>query len=363
MTTEFQTIQEEVLAAARSGASTAANTSSSPRAVIRGESPLTRGGAIVDWLRFSFIPDSPFSHCLEQLSKYFALWFDFPVFLKTAKVGFRGYQSSVEISAYLNGEFIKLGLVAMGGANVGGTMLVDITGTGCGVVSDWDSVYATMQDLDAKITRCDLAVDFLEGEYSIDQIDEMYFAGEFNSGGRIPKRRRIESGDSNQSCSGGVTVEIGRRVNGKMVRAYEKGRQLGNQDSKWLRIEVELHNRDRVIPHDIVLKRSEYFSGAHKALATFINAAAEKIKTQQVQHETSVEIMTGHMVTSYGKLIDQLMIKSDGDAEAVIKQIRIKGIPNRLQKTALAAHVSASHVQPDAINGNEVYIWKSKHEW
>lgn len=317
----------------------------SPRAVIRGESPMPTGGAIVDWLRFSFLPDGPFSHAVETLTKYFALWFDFPVQIQSAKIGFRGYESSLEITAFHNGESIKLGLVAMGGQHVGGTMLVDLSGTGCGVVSDWSAVYATMQDLDAKITRCDLAVDFLDGEYTIDQIDDMYFAGEFNSGGRIPKRRALESGDINSRQGGGRTVEIGRRQNGKMVRAYEKGRQLGNQHSNWLRIEVELHNRDRVIPHDIVLKKSEYFSGAHKALASFIDAASEKIKTQQVQHETSVEIMTGHMVTSYGKLIDQLMLKHDNDAAAIIKQIRVKGIPNRLQKTALATHVNTSHAQ------------------
>lgn len=336
---------QEVSASSRDSAGLprrAAEVGTSPRAVIRGES-IREKGAIVDWLRFSFLPtDSP-SHTLQLLARYFALWFDFPVLIQQAKIGFRGYQSSVELSAFVNGETIKLGLVAMGGDSVGGTMLVDLSGTGCSVVSDWQAVYATMQDLDARITRCDLAVDFLHGEVSIDQVNEMYFSGEFNSGGRIPKRRAIESGDINTPTGGGRTVEIGRRQNGKMVRAYEKGRQLGNQNSEWLRIEVELHNRDRVIPHDIVLKKSEYFTGAHKALAQFINAAAEKIKTQQVQHDTSIEIMTGHMCTSYGKLIDQLCIEHNDDAAAIIAKIRVKGIPNRLQKTALARAVNGLH--------------------
>lgn len=314
----------------------------SPRAVIRGES-LEQKGAIVDWLRFSFLPSDSIAHTLQHLANYFNLWFDFPVHLQQAKIGFRGYQSSVEISALVNGEVIKLGLVAMGGDNVGGTMLVDLSGTGCSVITDWDAVYATMQDLDARITRCDLAVDFLDGEVSIDQVNEMYFSGEFNSGGRIPKRRAIESGDISQPVGGGRTVEIGRRQNGKMVRAYEKGRQLGNQNSNWLRIEVELHSKDRVIPHDIVLKKSQYFSGSHKALAQFIDSAAEKIKTIQTTHETSLEIMTGHMMTSYGKLIDQLCIENNDDAKALIAKIRVKGIPNRLKKTAVARHVYGSH--------------------
>lgn len=324
----------------------------SPRPVIRGESPMSRAGAIVDWLTFSFLPVGSTADATAQLMNYLRLWFGMPIAAKPSIKGFRGYSSSLDVNAFVDGEWIRLAIIASGGANVGGTMLVDMSGMGCSIVDDWDAVYATLQDLNAKITRVDLAIDLLQGEATIDQIDDMYFAGEFNSGGRIPKRRYIESGDSRSAESGGCTLEIGKRENGKLVRAYEKGRQLGKQDSAWLRIEVELRSRDRVIPHDVVLKRNEYFSGAHKALASFLDAAAQKIKTLQKQHEHTLDKSVEHVRFQYGKVVEQLCIKHDENLAAVIAEIRVKGIPAKLQKSALARHVYGSHVPEPLYEGS-----------
>ncbi len=91
--------------------------------------------------------------------------------------------------------------------------------------------------------------------------------------------RKIESGTAHARGCGGTTLEIGRRVNGKLVRAYEKGRQLGNVDSEWVRVEIQFGNKDRVIPHEIVLKTDHYFVGAHKALEPFIDVAALRCRT------------------------------------------------------------------------------------
>lgn len=42
----------------------------------------------------------------------------------------------------------------------------------------------------------------------------------------------------------GRTFYVGRRENGKLLRVYEKGKQLGAENSPWVRIELELHNKD-----------------------------------------------------------------------------------------------------------------------
>ena len=41
----------------------------------------------------------------------------------------------------------------------------------------------------------------------------------------------------------GRTLQIGCRTSDKMLRAYEKGKQLGDKNSDWLRIEVELKGK------------------------------------------------------------------------------------------------------------------------
>ncbi|TXI01947.1 MAG: replication initiation protein [Rhizobium sp.] len=337
-------------AGARAGdgasATAPARSAGSPRTVIRGESPTEvgkGGGAIVDWLRFTFLPEGSIGDELEKISRYLRLWFSIPVNVLPSKKGFRGYESSCDIRAYVNGEDIRLGIIAAGGDSVGGTMLVDLSGMGCAVVTDWGAVYATLQDLDARITRCDLAVDFLEGEVSIDQIESMYFAGEFNAGGRIPTYYRHESGCIGAEGKGGRTFEIGKRICGKMLRAYEKGRQLGQQDSDWVRVEVEFGNKGRVIPHEIVIKRDEYFVGAHRAMEQFLDAASERVKCLQRQAVFVVEKRIGTMRNQYGKSTDELMRHFQEDAHALIDAIRTKGVPRSMQKTALATHVYGAH--------------------
>ncbi|MHA6915877.1 replication initiation factor domain-containing protein [Ralstonia pseudosolanacearum] len=341
---------EEGACATQDGASAtdARRAGASPRPVIRGESAERKAGAIVDWLRFTFLPEGSIGDALEQLRRYFHLWFSIPVSMKPSVRGFRGYEFSQDLMAFVNGEAIRLGIVAMGGESVGGTMLVDLSGQGCVVINDWAAVYATMQDLDARITRCDLALDFCEGEVSIEQVEQMYFAGEFNAGGRIPKYRRVESGVANAEASGGRTFEIGRRVNGKMLRAYEKGRQLGKQDSAWVRIEIEFGNKDRVIPHEIVTQRDRYFAGAYKALEAFMAADPQRVPTDQRealenQDEIVRERKLAHMKQQFGPTVDYELRNTNEDFAALVVAIRRQGVPAQLQKTALARHVYGTH--------------------
>jgi len=302
----------------------------------------------VDWFKFTFLPDGSISDALEQLRKYFHLVFSVPVAMKPAGKGFRRYEFSYDLLAYVNGETIKLGIVACGGEHVGGTILVDWPGQGCTAIGDWQAVYAMVQDLDARITRCDLAMDFCKGEVTIEQVQELYFAGDFNAGGRIPIYRKIEGGVANKQGCLGTTFEIGRRANGKMLRAYEKGRQLGKQDSEWVRLEIEFGAKDRVIPHEIIIKRDQYFAGAYKALEAFMAADPQRVPTDQVkalelQDETIRERKLKHIQTQFGPTVDYELRCTDEDIAALVVAIRRQGVPAQLHKSALARHVNGAH--------------------
>ncbi|MFJ1251709.1 replication initiation factor domain-containing protein [Cupriavidus sp. CuC1] len=327
-----------------------ARSAASPRPVIRGESGQREAQTIVDWLSFTFLPDGSIGDALEQLRKYFHLWFAISVTLMPSKkrAGLRGYEASTDVLAWVNGETMRLATIGCGGDNVGGTMMVDMSGQGCVVVADWDAVYATVQDLDANITRCDLARDFCEGQVSVDQVEQMYFAGEFNAGGRIPKYKKIESGIAGCGAIGGRTLEIGKRVNGKMLRAYEKGRQLGKQDSEWLRIEIEFRNKDRVVDHRILIERDRYFVGAYKALEQLVEADPLKCATDQkeaiqLQDEIVIERKLDHLQVQFGKLVDYRMHTTEENAAAFVIRIRRPGVPAQLHKSALARHVYGAH--------------------
>ena len=58
-----------------------------------------------------------------------------------------------------------------------------------------------------------------------------------------------------------MTLFIGSRGSAKYCRIYEKGRQLGDPDSPWVRFEVEYRKADSVLPIDMLIKPGQYLTG------------------------------------------------------------------------------------------------------
>ena len=331
-------------AATRAGAAAAGG---SPRTVIRGESVRSQRLAIIDWLRFTFLPSGSLLDAMDQLKRYFSLWFPLPVNFVPADKGMFGYKSSYDLMVWVDGEFLRIATVAMGGSNTGNTMMVDLTGKGCSLVNDWQAVYATLQDLDARITRADTALDLLEG-FTLDQFDDLYRSGEFNCGGRIPTRRYFEGGHSGDLHALGRTLYLGKKANGKELCIYEKGKQLGDPASEWLRIEIRFGNKDRVIPHDIVINPTTYFAGAFIALEDLVEAIKTKIKTDQrdvASEERTIVLkrLTHYLVSAYGKTIYQLAQELGMDYKALYDLLHVPGVPHRLEKSAVAGGVNRVH--------------------
>ena len=60
------------------------------------------------------------------------------------------------------------------------------------------------------------------------------------------------------------------------MRVYEKGKQLGDTSSPWVRWELELHNRDRIIPWDVLLEPGKYLAAAYPCM-DWVSAGMMKI--------------------------------------------------------------------------------------
>lgn len=318
----------------------------SPRTVIRGESMQSDNAeraqrlAIIDWLRFTFLPSCSTTEALDQLKRYFSLWFPVPVNFVPAEKGMFGYKSSFDVMIWKDAEFMRVAMVALGGTNTGNTMMVDVSGKGCSLISDWQAVFATMQDLEARITRADTALDLLEG-FTLEQFDDLYIAGEFNAGGRIPTRRYFEGGNKDDLGALGRTLYLGKKANGKELCIYEKGKQLGDPTSEWLRIEIRFGSKDRVIPHDVVLDPTTYFAGAFVALEDLVESIKTKIKTEQKDiavEERAIVLkrLTHYLVTAYGKTIYQLAHELGMDHKALYELLHVPGVPHRLEKSVVA---------------------------
>ena len=159
--------------------------------------------------------------------------------------------------------------IGLGGQN--GTMIISLTGTGCKLADDgWEfrlKHFLENVAVDAKISRIDLAHDDLEGQYSsFDWANQM----ETNNAFVLPKTRNrpactiageYKHGDPNNK---GLTLYVGSRRNGKLIRCYEKGKELGNPNSLWFRSELEIRSDDkRYIPFDVLTNPTDYFCGAY----------------------------------------------------------------------------------------------------
>lgn len=314
---------------------------SAPPALIGGESPRKALGAAVDWLTFTFRPDTDIAIDREILD-FLRIHFGNTLCAVTCP-GMFGYEFGVRFFLNVEGQDCHVARMDWGGNHHMGRARVDISGAGCSRITRWRDLqqYIANNCFDLTFTRVDLAVDLLNGEYTVEDARAWYEAGDFNAGGRMPKHSAIGSWFTDQPEAGeGRTLLIGKRGNGKMLRAYEKGRQLGDPESKWTRFEVEFRNIKRDLPLDLLTNCDSYFAGAYKALERLLDVAASRVAVHQKEGEISLAHLVEYARQSYGKTIHVMRLTmSETD---IVQSLAINGVPSRLEKAAVAGVLSVS---------------------
>lgn len=299
-----------------------------PRLVIRGENPqlqpensfapLNPNSAIIDWLNFTFVCTIGDSPALMYLDEKFRTAFGFGLRANRFRKHLN-YEHSWELG---NG----FGIFAYGGSSVGGTAFFSISGNGCTATKDWNAVYKLLQELKANITRVDLAHDDFHGQYNIKTALDYQANGEFNSThGRPPKPKLIDDFDS----GAGKTFYIGKRKNGKLLRVYEKGKQLGNPDSNWVRWELELHSTSYYIPNFVIIYPGLYLAGSYPCLK-WINADQLHFESTKQKQTISFDLLKKSCRNSYGKLIWTMKNVLGLTSEEIVAALSKEGIPSRM---------------------------------
>jgi len=235
------------------------------------------------------------------------------------KRGMFGYRASVDLGGY--------GLVAYGGEAQRGTVLVSINGEGCRRIANFWRVRSWAESVGARITRLDIAADDHESEsVDIPRAIQAWRDGLFTLGGRPPKARWIDDFGGGGGCS----LYVGTRQGGKLCRVYEKGKQLGDSESKWIRAEVELHAKDRVIPWEAVTDPVRYIAGSFPFF-TFLSLESERIRTIKRATEISIGAVARWVRLAAGKSINVLLDHFDGDYVGLVLELKRDGIPKRLE--------------------------------
>lgn len=290
--------------------------------------------AHIDWIAFSFTPEEGQHDKLFQLLTQLASILDMNCIpaIPTGG-GWNGYKTRHNLT---DGKELSLGLIASGGERQRGTLHVELNAQACSLVKDWVVFAAWGKSINARITRLDLAHDDIEGKtFTMQKMADWYKQGEFNSGGRKPTHR--VAGDwLDPESPDGRTLYIGVRANGKMLRIYEKGKELGDSFSPWVRVELELRGKNRIIPWEALFKAGNYLAGSFHCL-NFLSLEQEKIltitKAVKISYESSVE----HARLMVGKLVNVMMQADSGDAFAVVDKLKRDGVPARLKN--YAAHL------------------------
>lgn len=284
--------------------------------------------ALVDWLSFSIVP--PSGATLD--------WIDAALLhlagigrncWKPTGRGWFGYTSRIDLEGF--------GLLAHGGERQRGTIHVELNAHACARIRDWATVAAWAQINGAWITRIDLAHDDFTGTVAnIQQMLTWHREGAFASAGRPPKAQLVDDLES----GAGKTFYVGKRKHGKLLRGYEKGKQLGRADDPWFRIEVELHNKGRVVPWDTLTDPGRYFAGAYPCLKQF-NATQSRIATDKRALELTYERMEQWVGDAAGKALNVMLTAHGGDAEGMLLRVVRAGAPKRLAGFDLSAWTGA----------------------
>lgn len=323
------------------------------------EVPLRRGvddAAFIDQISFTFhqdtlqaLSESPLKGELDfmrVLSEQLADIFGFGLWKKAKTSGNRFYEH-----CYLMGtEEILYGKVHYGGKSQKGSVCVELTAAGCkAALMGWELRLKPFLDeaINPRITRADLTIDDLSGSlFDLGSMEQAYFDGAFSWTNRRPKMNKVgsdwnafdENGNRLFEVGSGRTLYIGSRNCAKYVRIYEKGKQLGDKNSPWVRFEIEFRNRNMHITTDILSEPGKYFGGVYPICAQFTQKA-DRIKSHRVQVEKTIDKVESWAKTAFGGVWNMYKSYFPNLTEAEI-WARLKPDHDRLPKGLCAAAVA-----------------------
>jgi phage replication initiation protein len=219
------------------------------------------------------------------------------------------------------------GVIVAHGGNAD-TIFVQLPGDACARVACWPSLVEFIEHRAGHLTRCDLAFDDFAGTHTVDDAASMYLGGGFKmrEGGRQP--RASQAGNWLSPDGNGRTLYVGRSTNGKMARVYEKGKQLGDPTSPYVRWEVQFMNRDRELPLAMLLDPAPFLRAAYPALS-FVHGDGCRIATRKAQERISVEKLSRHAREAYGPLVN-VLTRLGGTADEIVQRLHRDALPKRL---------------------------------
>lgn len=232
------------------------------------------------------------------------------------------------------------GFIALGGMRQKSTVCVELTGTGCAHVMAWDSLRAKLEEVQGKLTRVDVAHDDYTGRFGLADALRWYNEGLFTSRGRPPAVQEMGWNDES-----GRTLYIGKNTGNQQLCIYEKGKQLGDKESRWIRWEGRFGSKYREIPFEILSEPAAFLVGHFPALA-WISEKTSRMDTMAKRAESTLVGSLSHCRRQYGALLN--LLKTSSPNRAAFWRLVEGLVRDRLPPWAFAVP-AASEAFEDAI--------------
>jgi phage replication initiation protein len=252
--------------------------------------------------------------------------------------GWQGYADSATLYGY-SGEVIgKFGI----GGN-GDTAHISLSGAGCACVPNWERVAHGILTTGARITRCDLAFDDYMNLYGFHPrvLDEyVQFGGVVRApgAGRPPLTRFLDDHGSNKGC----TFYAGTKGS-KELCIYEKGKEQGDPESDWIRVEVRFFGKHHQLSPSMLTDPLPYLRGAYNICERIPASVTTRAKTVQRKVEANAMAFARWLNTQAGQSIGLLFNVMGSEATEFLRDaIGRPGVPGRFKsfsRDALTLHL------------------------
>jgi len=293
------------------------NTAQNPR--------LTVAEPIIDWITVSFPASALKRNGLTPLHRFVFELFGLSEKLVMTQFSEKTWNWCPYSASIFDENNNSCGKV---GERLDGSFLISLSGHGCQYVTDWANVKLAIDDHGGHISRVDIAVDDLEGQaFSVDTFKKSWLDGDFTMNGRPPQARFIDDMGSGKGC----TLYIGMKGH-KELCIYEKGKQLGDSNSKHTRCELRLFANKLELSSEILVNPSPFFAAAYPLLEQFVAGEIARLEVKQRCIDASVEGMVNFLKTQGGKALN-LVFQSLGDEAALfmVNKICREGRPTRFK--------------------------------
>jgi hypothetical protein len=230
------------------------------------------------------------------------------------------------------------GFVALGGESQRGTFCVELTGAGCAHVTAWAHTRAVVEGWAAKLSRVDCAHDDREGRHTLDDVQRWHSQGRFTTKGRPPA-----IGFAGYADGSGQTVYIGKNTGNQQLCAYEKGKQLGDPNSPWVRFEARFGSKYREIPYDILVRPWEYLTG-HYPVLEWICQRSTRMETSMAKVAATMCSALRHARRQCGRVVyavAEAFPEATDFADAMAKLLTRKQLPVWVASAGMGASVLA----------------------